>query len=351
MKVTIKDVAAKAGVSPATVSRVVGNYGYVSEKTRRKVLSAIEELGYRPDSIARSLVTRATHTIGLVVTDITNPFFAHLVRGVEEVTWQHGYTLILANTDEDVQREEAIIQTLQEKRVDAFIVVPASSQAAPHLQEVVSEGIPLVLADRSVQDLAVDTVMVDNEDGAHRAVSHLIRLGHRRIGIVLDNLKITTNEERLAGYRQALLENGLPLEESLIQSCRYTQHSAYELVSTMLAGAERSTALFTANNFMTIGAIQAIREAGLRIPQDIALVGFDDLEWNQVYAPYLTAVAQPVFEIGNIAAQRIIAQLKGEENSVMEIRLKTKFIVRQSCGAQSQTNSGRRSTPQLEKEI
>lgn len=350
MRVTIKDVAEKAGVSPATVSRVVGNYGYVSEKTRRKVLAVVEELGYRPDSIARSLVTRATHTIGLVVTDITNPFFANLVRGVEAVTWKHRYTLILANTDEDVQREKSIIQTLQEKRVDAFIVVPATSQTSPHLQEVISQGTPLVLVDRRVRDLAVDTVMVDNEDGAYRAVSHLIRLGHSRIGIVLDNLKITTNEERLAGYRQALLENGLPVEESLIQSCRFTQHSAYELVSNMLADHERPTALFTANNFMTIGAIQAIREAGLEIPQDIALVGFDDLEWNQVNAPYLTAVAQPVFEMGNIAAQHIIAQLKGEESSVMEIRLKTKFIVRQSCGAQYQTNPGQGSTSKLEKE-
>lgn len=351
MKVTIREVAAKAGVSPATVSRVVGNYGYVSQKTRRKVLAAVKELGYRPDSIARSLVTRATHTIGLVVTDITNPFFANLVRGVEEVTWQHGYTLILANTDEDMQREKAVIQTLQEKRVDAFIVVPASSQGSPHLQEVVSRGIPLVLVDRGVRNLAVDTVMVDNEEGAYKAVSHLIRLGHSRIGIVLDNLKITTNEERLAGYRRALLENSLTAEESLIQSCRFTQHSAYELVSNMLAGHERPTALFTANNFMTIGAIQAIREAGLSIPQDIALVGFDDLEWNLVNVPYLTAVAQPVFEMGNIAAQRVIAQLKGEENSVMEIRLKTKFIVRQSCGVPSQTNSGRRSNPKLDQEI
>lgn len=351
MRVTIKDVAEKAGVSPATVSRVVGNYGYVSEKTRRKVLAAVEELGYRPDSIARSMVTRTTHTIGLVVTDITNPFFANLVRGVEAVTWKHRYTLILANTDEDVQREKSIIQTLQEKRVDAFIVVPATSQESPHLQEVISQGTPLVLVDRRVRGLAVDTVMVDNEDGAYRAVSHLIRLGHSRIGIVLDNLKITTNEERLAGYRRALLENILPVEESLIQSCRFTQRSAYELVSNMLADHERPTALFTANNFMTLGAIQAIREAGLEIPQDIALVGFDDLEWYQVNAPYLTAVAQPVFEMGNIAAQHIIAQLKGEESSVMEIRLKTKFIVRQSCGVQYQTNPGQGPTSKLEKEI
>ena len=206
MKVTIKDVAQKARVSPATVSRVVGNYGYVAEKTRRKVLAAIRELNYRPDTIARSLVTKSTRTIGLVLTDITNPFFAQLARGIEDVTWNNGYTLILANTDEDIERERAIIFALIEKRVDAFIVVPASSKQAPHLEELTRHGIPLVLLDRSVNGLNVDTIMVDNEMGAYQAVSHLIKNGHKRIGIVYDNDEITTSIERLNGYRHALEE-------------------------------------------------------------------------------------------------------------------------------------------------
>jgi LacI family transcriptional regulator len=339
MKVTIVEVAKSAGVSPATVSRVVGNYGYVSEKTRKKVLSAVRELGYRPDTIARSMVTKSTRTIGLVVTDITNPFFAQLARGVEAVTWQNGYTLILANTDEDVAREKAIIMTLQEKRVDAFIIVPASSKDATHLAELVEAGIPVVLLDRGVKNLVVDTVLVDNEEGAFQAVSHLIDLGHTRIGIILDNLDTSTNEERLAGYRRAISSHGLQLEDGLVQSCQYTRQSAYELVYSMLQPAERPTALFTTNNFMTIGAIKAVNECGLNIPRDIALVGFDDLEWNQVNYPQLTVVAQPVVEMGNLAGQRILARLKNETTPPMEIRLKTRFIIRESCGVKLRPNS------------
>jgi LacI family transcriptional regulator len=333
MKVTIVEVAKSAGVSPATVSRVVGNYGYVSEKTRQKVQAAVKEMGYRPNTIARSMVTKSTRTIGLVVTDITNPFFAQLARGVEAITWQNGYTLILANSDEDSERERAIIRALQEKQVDAFIIVPASSKNASHLEELVASRAPVVLLDRGVKNLVVDSVMVDNEEGAYQAVTHLIKLGHSRIGIILDNPDITTNEERLSGYQRAITAHGLQMEKGLIQSCQYTRQSAYELVHGMLQTPDRPTALFTTNNFMTIGAIKAVNEAGLNIPKDIALVGFDDLEWNQLNSPQLTAVAQPVTEMGNLAGQRILARIKNENTPAMEIRLKTRFIIRESCGA------------------
>jgi len=335
MKVTIKDVARKAGVSPATASRVVGGYGYVSRGTRRKVLAAVDELGYLPDVVARSMVTKSTRTIGLVVTDIANPFFAQLARGVENITWQNRYTLILANTDEEVEREKAIIRALLEKRVDAFIVVPASSKRAPHLEKLVQYGIPLVLLDRSVEGLAVDTVMVDNEDGACQAVSHLIRSGHRKIAMLLDNLDISTNIERLAGYRRALAENGIRVDDEFIQSCQYTCQSAYELAASMLKNPNRATALFTANNFMTIGALRAIYEGGLNIPQDIALVGFDDLEWIQFSSPLISTVVQPVLELGEVAGQRILARIKDGAGSPMEIRLKTRFAVRESNGVAS----------------
>jgi DNA-binding LacI/PurR family transcriptional regulator/fructoselysine-6-P-deglycase FrlB-like protein len=338
MKVTIREVAKKAGVSPATVSRVISQFGYVSEATRNKVLTTIRELGYRPNTIARSMVTKATHTIGLVVTDITNPFFAQLARGVEEITWNNGYTLILANTDEDVARECAIIQALQEKQVDALIIVPASSNNAPHLFELLRQGIPIVLVDREVTDLPVDKVMVDNEEGAYNAVSHLIKLGHSRIAILLDNPDITTNVERLNGYKRALKENNISINEDLIRSCQYTQQSAYEIIKEILHRPDRPSALFTANNFMTIGAIKAIHETGLHVPQDLALVGFDDLEYEPLNASQLTVVSQPITAIGNIAGQRIISKLRGDNNPPMEIRLKTHFIVRESCGASPKSN-------------
>lgn len=338
MKATIREVAKKAGVSPATVSRVISQFGYVSETTRQKVLKTIRELDYRPNIIARSMVTKATHTIGLVVTDITNPFFAQLSRGIEEITWNNGYTLFLANTDEDVEREQAIVQALQEKQVDALIIVPASSVNAPHLFDLNRQGIPIVLVDREVVDLPVDKVMVDNEEGAYTAVSHLISLGHRRIAMLLDNLDITTNIERLNGYKKALQDNHIYVEEELIKSCQYTQQSAYEIIKEMLLLTNRPTALFTANNFMTIGAIKAIREAKLSIPNDLALVGFDDLDYEALNSPQLTVVSQPITSMGNIAGQRIIAKLRGDTNPPMEIRLKTQFIIRESCGAAPKSN-------------
>ncbi len=332
-KVTIKDVARKAGVSPATASRVAGNYGYVSKAIRQKVLAAVQELGYRPNTVARSMVTKSTRILGLVVTDITNPFFAHLVRSVEDVTWEAGYTLFLANTDENAQREEAILQTILERQVDGVILVPSTSQSTPHLVHFIQQDIPLVLLDRNVKGLAVDAVMVDNENGAYQAVTHLIRLGHRRIGMVIDNLDISTNAERLAGYRRAFREADLTVEEQLIQSCQFTEQSAFYLATEMVNHPQRPTALFTANNFMTLGIIHAAREANLRIPEDIALVGFDDMEWTAFSPLQITAVAQPVQELGNVAAKRLLMRLEGDQTSPMEIRLKTSFIIRKSCGS------------------
>lgn len=332
-KVNIKDVAKRAGVSAATAARVAGNYGNVSNITRQRVLSAIQELGYQPDAIARSMVTRSTRTIGLVVTDITNPFFAELARGIESVTWDQGYSLFLADTDEDLEREKAMISAMQEKRVDGIILVPASSKYSRHLTDLVKDGTPLVLVDRAVNKLDVDTVMVDNEQGAYQAVSHLVSLGHKRIAIILDNPLITTNIERLNGYYRALKEHGLQDDESLILMCKYTSQSAYQNIAQMLARSDRPTALFTANNFMTLGALQAIYDKGMLVPEDIAMVGFDDLDWAAIGSCKLTAVAQPVNDIGQLAAHRLIIRMKGKSDSTQEYRLKTRFIIRETCGA------------------
>jgi len=330
--VTIKDVAKRAGVSPATASRVAGNYGYVSAEKRQKVLKAITELGYKPNRIARSMVTKSTQTVGLVVTDIQNPFFAQLARGVEDLIWEHGYTLILANTDENLQRENAILTSLQEKMVDGLILVPASSRYSPTRKAVFEQGIPMVLLDRASDGLEVDTVLVDNKQGAYTAVSHLIELGHQRIGMIVDNLDITTNEERLAGYRSALMDHNLQIEENLIQSCQFTQQSAYTIASEMLRRPDRPSAIFTAYNLISIGTLIAIRENGLRIPEDISIVGFDDVDWNQLISPKLTAIAQPVYDMGKVAGERLISRLKGDASPALEIRLKTKFILRDSSG-------------------
>ena len=330
--VTIKDVAKKAGVSPATASRVAGNYGYVSQEKRRKVLEAIAQLGYKPDRIAQSMVTKTTRTVGFVVTDIQNPFFAQLARGVEDAIWEHGYALFLANTDENLERENAILTALQEKRVDGLVLVPASSRYSSARNALINQGIPIILLDRASDGLETDTILVDNRQGAYTAVSHLIELGHRRIGMIVDNLDITTNEERIAGYRSALVDHNLTVEENLIKSCQFSQQSAYTLALEMLRRPDRPSALFTAYNLISIGTLIAIHDSGLRIPEDISIVGFDDVEWNQVISPKLTATAQPVYEMGKVAGERLIARLKGDKSPPLEIRLKTRFIVRDSSG-------------------
>jgi LacI family transcriptional regulator len=332
-KVTIKDVAKKAGVSPSTVSRVSGNYGYVSKAIRQKVLTAIRELNYHPNTIARSMVTKSTYTLGLVVTDIANPFFAYLMRSVEDVTWEAGYTLFLANTDENEDREKAILQTILERQVDGLILVPANSNPSPHVEYFIDQGVPLVLLDRNIQGVEADAVMVDNEHGAYVAVNHLIKLGHRRIGMVIDNLDISTNAERVAGYKRALREADIPIEEHLIQSCHFTEQSAFNLATEMFNRPQRPTALFAANNLMTLGIMHGAREAKLEIPQDIALVSFDDLEWSTYSSLLVTAVAQPVHELGKVAAKRLLMRLQGDQSPPLEIRLKTNFIIRKSCGA------------------
>lgn len=333
ISVTIKDVAQRAGVSTATAARVVGSYGYASQEARRKVLQAVEELGYQPDAVARSMVTKSTRTLGLVVTDIENPFFARAARGVTDVAQKHGYTVLLANTDEDVEKERQVLQVLQEKRVEGLILVPASTRQGEHVSKLQQRRLPVVLLDRWVRGLAVDVVMADNAGGAYQAVAHLIKLGHRRIGVVTDNLDIASSFERLEGYRRALADHGLPIDESLILVGKYTQEDAYAKTAELLARRERLSALFTTNNFMTIGAFKAIKDAGLRIPDDIALVGFDDMDWTTLGHPQLTTVAQPVYELGRTAAELVIQRIGSLGDAAREIRLKTQFIVRESCGA------------------
>jgi LacI family transcriptional regulator len=277
------------------------------------------------------MVTKSTQSVGLVVTDIQNPFFAELARGIEEVAWERGYTLILANTDENLTRESAILSVLQEKMVDGLILVPASSKASAARAALHDQGMPLVLLDRASDGLEVDAILVDNENGAYGAVSYLIGLGHKRIGMIVDSLDITTNQERLAGYRAAMREHGLPEEAGLVQPCQYTRESAYAIAASMLKMPDRPTALFTAFNFISIGALWAIQEAGLRISEDISMVGFDEVDWNHLNYPQLTVVSQPVADMARAAGERLIARVRGEKTPPQQIRLKTKFVLRQSC--------------------
>jgi LacI family transcriptional regulator, galactose operon repressor len=332
MAVTIRDVGARAGVSQATAARALGGYGHVSATVHTRVQQAALELGYVPNSVARALASGITHAVGLVVGDIENPFFSAVARGMSNVLDDTGHTLLLANSDEDLDRERTAVEALRARQVDSLVVVPSSASASPHLRAAAAEA-PLVLLDRTIPRLGVDSVTVDNRGGARRAVEHLIGHGHRRVGLVCDEPDISTSAERLAGYRAALAAAGIAADGHLISLGGPTAEEGYRAARRVLEAPERPTALFTANNFMTLGAMRAIRDLGLKVPGDISLVGFDDLEWTTLVDPPLTVVAQPATELGEAAARRVLARLGGADGRPRRVRLETKLIIRASCAS------------------
>ena len=333
--VTVKDVADLAGVSTATVSRVLNNHPQVADETRSKVLWAMEQLSYQPSRVARRLRMEASQILGLVISDIANPFFPSVVRGIEDVAYANGYSLFLCNSDEDPAKEELYIQVLRAEKVAGVIVSPTDEESTT-CQTFIESGIPMAAMDRRLRHLEVDTVIVDNVQGAYEAVSHLVRLGHRRIGLISGPVHITTGRERQEGYKQALTEHGIESDQDLIKIGDFKQDSGYQRACELLEMDDRPTAVFTANNLMTLGALNAIHEKGLSIPQDVAIVGFDDMPWAPSLNPPLTAVAQPTYELGRVAAEMLLARIADRDHPIREIKLETALIVRESCGSKSQ---------------
>ncbi len=329
---TIRDVAERAGVSPITVSRVINNSGYVSQETRSRVEAAIAELQYVPNSLARSLRFKRTHTLALVLTDITNPFWTTVARGVEDAASQCGFNVILCNTDENEAKQSEYLHVLLQKQVDGFLLVPARSTPEP-IALIQSQKVPTVVLDRQVPGAQVDIVRGDSEGGAYQLVRLLLSLGHRRIAMLSGPMNISTAADRVAGYRRALQEAGLEAPAELICYGEYTQESGYQMARKALSLMPRPTALFAANNFIAIGALRALREAGVRVPEDMALVSFDDIPPAFVIEPFLTVAAQPAYEMGRRATELLLARLSGQAPSEpQEIILPTEIIVRRSSG-------------------
>lgn len=330
---TIHDVAKRAGVAPITVSRVVNNSGYFSQETRRRVESAIAELEYVPNRLARSLRSKRTNTLALVLTDITNPFFTTLARGVEDAASDAGFMVIFCNTDESETEERKYLQVLLQQQVDGILLVPARSSAEP-VKLIQKQNTPVVVLDRRVPPEAqVDMVHCDNENGAYQLVKTLIDLGHRQIAILGGPRSVSTADDRLAGYQRALCEAGVTNNDHLIYAGTFTQASGYELVQQVLKAEPRPTALFAANNLIAIGALRALRDSGLRVPEEMAMVSFDDLPANLVTFPFFTVVAQPAYEMGFTATQLLLARLAGKApEQCQEVILPTEMIVRQSSG-------------------
>jgi DNA-binding LacI/PurR family transcriptional regulator len=329
--VTVKDVADLAGVSTATVSRVLNNHPQVADETRSKVLWAMEELGYQPSRVARRLRMEVSQILGLIISDIANPFFTSVVRGIEDVAYANEYSLLLCNSDEDPAKEELYINVLLAEKVAGVIISPTDEYSIT-CETFIKSGIFVVAMDRRLRRLDVDTVIVDNVRGAYEAVSHLIRLGHRRIGLIGGPVHITTGRERLEGYKKALTEHGIGLDEGLIKIGDFKQDSGYQRACELLEMDDPPTAIFTANNLMTLGALNAIHEKGLNVPRDVAIVGFDDMPWAPLLDPPLTAVAQPTYELGCAAANLLLQRIADKDREIVEMKLEPTLTIRDSCG-------------------
>jgi len=333
--VTIKDVAKRAGVSVMTVSRVINGSKNVSESTRKKVLKAIEELGYVPNSVARSLVLKKTSTIGLVISDITNPFFTTIARGVEDTAISEHYTVIICSTDENPEKELMYVEVLAKSKVDGVIYASASGKKAP-LKSLFLKNIPIVLIDRTIEGVNdLDIVRGDSVYGAYLLTKHLIELGHKRIGIVVGSTFISTARDRVEGYKKALNEAKIPIDDSLIkisERSKFSKEDGYRLTKELLEIKDPPTAVFGGNNLMAIGAMLAIKEKGLEIPDDISLVSFDDIESLSEVYPFLTVVKQPAYTMGVLAAELLIRRIENIDKiqEKREIMLTPELIIRKS---------------------
>ncbi|MBI5653276.1 MAG: LacI family DNA-binding transcriptional regulator [Chloroflexi bacterium] len=327
---SIKDVASKAGVSVATVSRVLNNNPRVKSPARARILATIDQLGYQPSGIARNMRSQSVRVIGLVISDIQNPFFTTLVRAVEDVAYENQYTVLLCNSDEDLQKEQLYIDVLSRERVAGAIIVPTGKDACTPL---VNARVPVVMVDRTVPDLVADAVVLDNVAGAFAATKHLIELGHRRIGLVGAPTSVSVGRERQRGYEKALRASKLKLDPRLICIGNFKEQGGYQAARALLELDPRPTAILAVNNLMTLGACQAISEKRLRIPKDISVIGFDDMPWFALLTPPLTAVRQPTYEIGIQAARLLFARMQDAARPVETRVLKPELIVRGSTAA------------------
>lgn len=328
---TSQDVAKKAGVSVATVSRVLNGSPLVTESVQHKVLHAVKELNYQPNRTAQRLRAGRSQVIGLIIYDIQNPFFTAVVRGIEDVAYRDGYSLILCNSDEDPEKEKLYINVMRSEEV-AGVILASASEAAPQVDDLITYNIPVVAVDRQIADKQIDSVLAANIEGAREAVAYLIKLGHRHIGFVGLPLTHTPGKERYEGYSLALREHNLKLSTDLVCIADAKQQGGYEHTRDLLANQPHITALFVANNLMTLGALNAIRERGLKIPDEISVIGFDDMPWASLLQPPLTAVAQPTYELGQRAAELLLGRLKERNKPAVLEHLPTQLIVRGSTG-------------------
>ena len=330
---TLKDVADAADVSVSTVSRVFNDPDKVRPSTRERVRRAANDLGYQPSRVARRLRLQEgdANLLGLVIPDIQNPFFADVTRGVEDVARDQDYALILSNSDENPDKQRLAVDTLVTEEVDGVIVPPVRMDD-PEVKRLVESDIAVVCVDRRMEDVRVDTILSDNRAGAHKAVTHLIACGHERIGFIGGIPRISTSMDRRKGYEQALAEHDVPVDPVLIREGDSRWERGTDLTNELLDLADPPTAIFTGNNLTTLGALEAINVRGLAVPDDVALVGYDDIPWAMALNPPPTVIDQPGYEMGRRAARILLNRLASPDRSPTTVTLQPKLIVRQSCG-------------------
>jgi LacI family transcriptional regulator len=335
----MKDVAELADVSVTTVSHVLNKTRYVDRSLVRRVETAVKSLGYQPNALARGLRRNETRMLGMVVPDNSNPYFAELARSIEDACFECDYNVILCNSDEDPTKEHAYLSLLAEKRVDGIVFV-ASGNDRSGVEAVLRQKIPMVILDRELKGTKCDSIVVDNRAGAFRATQHLILGDHRRIGCVCGPKNLTSARERLQGYQDALTEAGLRVDPKLIQPGDFHIEGGYTAVQALLDLPNRITAVFAANDLMAIGVLRGIAVRGLRVPEDIAVVGFDGISLGRYSQPPLTTMAQPIREIGKLATELVLSRVNGDRKEPRIHQLETSLVVRGSCGITPQKRDG-----------
>lgn len=328
---TIKEVARKAGVSYATVSHVINNTRFVSQDTRERVLFAMQEVNYRPNDLARSLRSGKTNTIGLIIPDSANPFFAEIGRSIEGTAFQLGYSVILCNAEQDPRREEFYVDVLTKKQIDGVIFAASGEQTGP-LQYLLDKGIPLVLINRDLANINLDAVLIDDRQGGYLATHHLIELGHRRIACIAGPRTTTPSGDRVTGFQKALAEAGIPYDEELVVRGDYHPGSGYEITLRWLALPDPPTAIFCANDLMAVGALGAAARTRIRVPEELSIIGYDDIELARFCTPPLSTISQPKSKIGTLATQFLAERIADKTCPTRRVTLPVELILRESAG-------------------
>jgi len=329
---SMNEVAKKAGVSIATVSRVLNNSSSVNQATRVKILKAIKELKYQPSRVAKRLRSKSAsgNLLGILIPDIQNPFYVDVLRGIEDVAYNNNYAIIMCNFGQDEKKEKLYLEILQSEGIDGLIAAPAREDD-PQLIKMVKDGLPVVCVDRGLTEIDIDVVLVNNVEGAFKAVDHLIKTGYKRVAYISGLPAIPSSRLREKGYREALAANNVQFDQNFVKYGDSKHESGVKLCEELLNMPIPPDAIFTGNNLITLGALETIHKKGLNIPKDIAIIGFDDMYWSNSLNPPLTAVRQPAYEIGKRAGELLIQRINEPQRSCIQMILNAELMVRSSC--------------------